>query len=82
LLVAEEDVHRDRIHERDVLEPQTLDGWAEQVLLAADRACYVAKSTGRNRATTASEAIAVAGMVFPSGPTPFDNPDVVAANPN
>jgi diguanylate cyclase (GGDEF)-like protein len=57
-------------------------GDMEQVLLAADRACYVAKSTGRNRATTAAEAIAVAGMVFPTGPTPFDNPDFVETGPN
>jgi diguanylate cyclase (GGDEF)-like protein/excisionase family DNA binding protein len=48
----------------------------ESILLAADRACYVAKRHGRNRAVTAAEALALAGDVLPEGPTPVDDPQV------
>lgn len=50
----------------------------ESILLAADRACYVAKRNGRNRAVTATEALALAGDVLPDGPTPVDDPHVTA----
>jgi diguanylate cyclase (GGDEF)-like protein len=47
---------------------------AAEVLLAADRACFVAKRRGRNRIATAAEGLAVAGEVALQEPTPFDPP--------
>jgi diguanylate cyclase (GGDEF)-like protein len=53
-----------------------LDGaTAEQVLLAADRACYVAKRTGRDRIATAAQGQALAGEFLPPPPTPVDTPE-------
>ncbi len=52
---------------------------AEDVLLAADRACFVAKRRGRGRVATASEGLALAGEFTLSEPTPVDPPSVTAA---
>ena len=52
---------------------------AEDVLLAADRACFVAKRGGRGRVATASEGLALAGEFTLSEPTPVDPPSVTAA---
>ena len=46
------------------------------LLLAADRACYVAKHAGRDRFATAVEALALAGEFLPGPPTPVDEPQV------
>jgi len=51
---------------------------AEDILLAADRACFVAKRRGRGRVATASEGLALAGEFELSEPTPVDPPSVVA----
>jgi diguanylate cyclase (GGDEF)-like protein/excisionase family DNA binding protein len=45
----------------------------EAILLAADRACYVAKRTGRARVVTAAEAAALPGSVPIPPPTPVDD---------
>jgi diguanylate cyclase (GGDEF)-like protein len=42
------------------------------VLIAADRACYVAKRNGRDQAATAAEGLALAGDILPQPPTPVD----------
>ncbi len=47
---------------------------AEEVLLAADRACFVAKRRGRGRIATALEGLALAAEFTLSTPTPFDPP--------
>ena len=52
---------------------------AEDVLLAADRACFVAKRRGRGRVATASEGLALASEFTLSEPTPVDPPSVSAA---
>ncbi len=44
------------------------------LLLAADRACYVAKRNGRNHAVTAADGLALAGDVLLQPPTPVDTP--------
>lgn len=44
------------------------------VLLAADRACYVAKRSGRDRTASAAEGLALAGEFLPPSPTPVDTP--------
>jgi diguanylate cyclase (GGDEF)-like protein/excisionase family DNA binding protein len=49
---------------------------AEDVLLAADRACYVAKRTGNGRIATAAEGLALAAEVALQEPTPVDPPSV------
>jgi diguanylate cyclase (GGDEF)-like protein len=50
-----------------------LDGQtAEEVLLAADRACFVAKRTGGGRVATAAEGLALAGELTLQTPTPID----------
>ena len=52
---------------------------AEEVLLAADRACFVAKRRGRGRVATAEEGLALAAEFTLSEPTPVDPPTVVPA---
>jgi len=47
---------------------------ADEVLLAADRACFVAKRRGRNQIATAEEGLALAGEVALQAPTPLDPP--------
>ncbi|HEY3335592.1 MAG TPA: diguanylate cyclase [Candidatus Limnocylindrales bacterium] len=51
----------------------------EAVLLAADRACFVAKRRGRGRVATADEGRALASEFELSEPTPVDPPTVPAA---
>jgi len=56
-----------------------LDGaTAEDVLLAADRACFVAKRRGRGRVATASEGLELAAEFTLSEPTPVDPPSAPA----
>lgn len=45
----------------------------EDVLLAADRACYVAKRGGRDTIATAAEGLALAAEFLPQAPTPVDS---------
>jgi diguanylate cyclase (GGDEF)-like protein/excisionase family DNA binding protein len=45
---------------------------ADEVLLAADRACFVAKRRGRDQIATAEEGLALAGELTLHAPTPFD----------
>ncbi len=47
-----------------------------EVLLAADRACFVAKRSGRGRIATALEGLDLAGEFTLSQPTPVDSPTV------
>ena len=47
---------------------------AATVLLAADRACFVAKRSGRNRIATADEGLALASEFSLQEPTPVDPP--------
>ena len=51
----------------------------EEVLLAADRACYVAKRTGNGRIATAAEGLELAAEVSLQEPTPVDPPSVAIA---
>jgi diguanylate cyclase (GGDEF)-like protein len=51
---------------------------AESILLAADRACFVAKRRGRGRVATALEGLALAAEFTLSEPTPVDPPLVGA----
>ena len=46
---------------------------ANEVLLAADRACYVAKRSGRDRVATAPEGLALAAAFSLQAPTPVDS---------
>ncbi len=46
------------------------------VLLAADRACFVAKRSGRGRIATAAEGLAIAADFSLKRPTPVDPPSV------
>ena len=48
------------------------------VLLAADRACFVAKRDGRDRVATAAEGLALAAEFLPQAPTPIDSEAGVA----
>ena len=52
---------------------------AEAVLLAADRACFVAKRRGRGRVATAEDGLALAGRFVLSEPTPVDPPTIPAS---
>ena len=45
---------------------------AEDVLLAADRACFVAKHNGRDRVATAAEGLALSDEFSLQEPTPID----------
>ncbi len=54
---------------------------ADEILLAADRACFVAKRGGRNRIATAEEGQAFAGELTLQEPTPFDPPESPAPVP-
>jgi diguanylate cyclase (GGDEF)-like protein len=47
---------------------------ADEVLLAADRACFAAKRRGRNQVATAEDGLALAGDLTLQAPTPFDPP--------
>ena len=48
---------------------------AEEILLAADRACFVAKRGGRDRIATAAEGLALAAEFSLQEPTPVDSAD-------
>ncbi|HJW21837.1 MAG TPA: GAF domain-containing protein [Candidatus Limnocylindrales bacterium] len=53
----------------------------EEVLLAADRACFVAKRSGGGRLASAAEGLAIAGELTLQTPTPIDPaPEVVTAS--
>ncbi len=52
---------------------------AEEILLAADRACIAAKRTGRGRVVGAAEGLALVDELVLSEPTPIDPPTLVAA---
>ncbi|HEU4674317.1 MAG TPA: GAF domain-containing protein [Candidatus Limnocylindrales bacterium] len=49
------------------------------VLLAADRACFVAKRSGRGQIATAAEGLAIAGEFSLKQPTPVDPPSIEPA---
>jgi diguanylate cyclase (GGDEF)-like protein/excisionase family DNA binding protein len=51
---------------------------AAEVLLAADRACFLAKRLGRDRVATAAEGLALASEFRQSAPTPVDSEAQVA----
>jgi diguanylate cyclase (GGDEF)-like protein/excisionase family DNA binding protein len=46
----------------------------DEILLAADRACFVAKRTGRDRIATAAEGLALVAEFSLQAPTPIDPP--------
>jgi diguanylate cyclase (GGDEF)-like protein len=48
------------------------------VLLAADRACFVSKRAGRDLISTAAEGLALAAEFRPQAPTPVDSPSDTA----
>jgi diguanylate cyclase (GGDEF)-like protein len=50
----------------------------ESILLAADRACFLAKRTGRNRIASAAEGLAVGEEFSLQEPTPVDPPTLPA----
>jgi len=45
---------------------------ATSIIVAADRACYAAKSAGRNRIATAADGLALGNDFRPTEPTPLD----------
>jgi len=49
-----------------------------EVLLAADRACFLAKRSGRDRVATAAEGLALASEFRQQAPTPVDSESPVA----
>jgi PleD family two-component response regulator len=51
---------------------------AAEVLLAADRACFLAKRLGRDRVATAAEGLALASEFRQQAPTPVDSESQVA----
>jgi diguanylate cyclase (GGDEF)-like protein len=51
---------------------------AAEVLLAADRACFLAKRSGHDRVATAAEGAALAAEFQPTAPTPVDSETQVA----
>jgi diguanylate cyclase (GGDEF)-like protein/excisionase family DNA binding protein len=51
---------------------------AAEVLLAADRACFLAKRLGRDRVATAAEGLALASEFRQQAPTPVDSETQVA----
>ncbi len=52
---------------------------ATEILLAADRACYVAKRGGRDKIVTAAEGLALAAELSLQPPTPVDSASPPAA---
>jgi diguanylate cyclase (GGDEF)-like protein len=52
-----------------------------EILLAADRACFVAKRRGRDQIATAAEGLALAADFTLSEPTPMDPVDPVSSRP-
>ncbi|MEJ7697113.1 MAG: GAF domain-containing protein [Candidatus Limnocylindrales bacterium] len=52
---------------------------AAEVLLAADRACFVAKRSGRDRVASAAEGLALAAEFSLQAPTPVDSEGVAIA---
>ena len=52
---------------------------AESILLAADRACFVAKRSGHGQIATAEEGLALASEFSLQEPTPVDSPSPSAA---
>ncbi len=44
-----------------------------EILLAADRACFVAKRSGRDRVASAAEGVGLAAEFRPQAPTPVDS---------